>query len=498
VTISYDKDTNIITVVGGSESVPYTFEDLYNADLTGTYQLLAPVTAGADLSLDNPVRPADDKALKLNIIITNFSVAGDVTLTGQDKDGNAQTETISITANGTYITTKWFKSIDAGGVDCTGTYTIEITQSRWGVVWLRTLDVTYGGGQYQFDAMIQVGDGTTETWFVDKRVQVLFSKEIYNNGSNKRGILVKNNGHVRFGEVVDATLKTTRHGVDLYSEISTVATYTIILYIDSDGGYGEFYSCSFKGTRYTPAVGGKGSKKFWDCLFDHAYISHSSGSADIFNVIVTDAVVYQAIYIGAPNITLDHFYVMGGARALYTYYAIQEVVFKNIYARGLTSYLIRLYNLHNDVKGINIDSDLWTIEWLGVNNGYRFYRQYEFDLTVTDKENNPISGATITLKDKDGNRVFSVITNGNGEIATQTVSRGWYEQATGSTLNDLSPHTLIIEKAGYQTYEKKFILESKTKWEIKLAKAVGVFLSFGEPVINLKKTDPENKNVMAL
>ena len=130
---TYSASTNTITVTGYiSGSTPWAFNDLWNADKAGSLQLLAPTAAALDLSLTQQVRPTDKVALKLNLVITNFSVAGTVTLTGKDKDGNAQTEVIDVAGNGTRISSNWYSSIDASGVDCVGTFTVEITQSQWG------------------------------------------------------------------------------------------------------------------------------------------------------------------------------------------------------------------------------------------------------------------------------------------------------------------------------------------------------------------------------
>ena len=72
--ITYNATNNILTVTGYTEAVPCTFTELYSADKAGSLQLLAPVAAALDLSLDRQVRPADNKALKLNIIITGFKI----------------------------------------------------------------------------------------------------------------------------------------------------------------------------------------------------------------------------------------------------------------------------------------------------------------------------------------------------------------------------------------------------------------------------------------
>ncbi len=125
-------------------------------------------------------------------------------------------------------------------------------------------------------------------------------------------------------------------------------------------------------------------------------------------------------------------------------------------------------------------------------------RQYEFDLQVTDKENNPLQDATITVIDKDGAQVFSAATDENGAIAIQNITRGYYQYSTGNTLQDLSPHTLNISKMGYQSYVKTFVLFEKTKWAVKLAKAQPVLLDCGQLVVNLKPADSENNLALPL
>jgi hypothetical protein len=146
---------------------------------------------------------------------------------------------------------------------------------------------------------------------------------------------------------------------------------------------------------------------------------------------------------------------------------------------------------------INADTDTWNTNWVGAQAGI-LYRQYTFDFTVTDSAGTPISGATVTLKDKNGNTVFSLTTDVNGKISTQTVTRGYYDQPRGNTLQDYSPHTLTITKAGWQKYVKTFTLAEKTKWEIKLAKVQPILLSAGNPVVNLNPANPENNNVLVI
>jgi hypothetical protein len=167
---------------------------------------------------------------------------------------------------------------------------------------------------------------------------------------------------------------------------------------------------------------------------------------------------------------------------------------KNLVAKNVAT-LVRIQNSNPTIALLNPDVDAWTFLWVNCPTA-KVYRQYEFDLTATDKEGNPLEAAAVTLADKDGAVVFTATTGANGAIATQTVSRGYYQQSTGNALQEYSPHTLTIAKAGYQTYVKKFVLAEKTRWTVKLAKAQTILLDCGGLVLNLAAAEPENKHVL--
>jgi len=288
-------------------------------------------------------------------------------------------------------------------------------------------------------------------------------------------------------------LKITRDGCSLWTERESGSNQGFI--ITESGGTCELYGCELHAHfHFYWDFFLEGKFTAYNCLFVH--VIFYAAAVDLYNCIWTE-VRLRALYNTSGEFETLKF---GGARRDGSILATMEFggdrTFRNIWARGFDYLISRTLGIKVNFYLINWDVDVWAFSF-GADK-FIAWRQYEFDLAVTDKDGNPINGATVELKDKNGNVVFSVKTDVNGRITTQTVSRGWYEQATGNTLNDLSPHTLTISKAGYQDYVKKFTLEAKTNWEIKLAKAVGIFLSFGNPVINLKKSDPENKNVMAL
>jgi hypothetical protein len=119
--IAYSVSTNIATVTAYTEAVPANFTDIYNADKAGTLSLHARTgiagTDGAGVAVDRAERPADYIVLgsasnDLYITIANWNgTTATIRITGTDRDGAAQTEDIVVNANGTYYTTKWFKTI---------------------------------------------------------------------------------------------------------------------------------------------------------------------------------------------------------------------------------------------------------------------------------------------------------------------------------------------------------------------------------------------------
>lgn len=65
-------------------------------------------------------------AQRLTLVITAFSVSGTVVITGTDADGVAITETVTITAAGTYYTTLSFLTISSETITITGTFSTRI------------------------------------------------------------------------------------------------------------------------------------------------------------------------------------------------------------------------------------------------------------------------------------------------------------------------------------------------------------------------------------
>lgn len=501
-TVTYDPTNNAMTVVGGTLSSPYGLDLLWSADKAGTLNNVNPRNiTGADASpvaVDKPLRPTDYYVLGLAdvfITVTNYTAPCTVQIAGTEEYGVAQTEDVAITGNGTYNSTKYWRTIATTQVTVFGgNFTYKLTQGQWGVIWSLVPD------QYRIDCAIVIGDGSTATYFSIGRwisgSWPLF-QIMWNTSVGATTLLdVKANATVTFGWLIDASKKSATRGPEF---IFYNPGGQQVAWLFESGSVSYFYNCIFSssnfGAGYCLLVKGY-ITRIWNCTFCHVQLQNLY-NVDINNVNFTD-VSYGAFWDVISGCVMNDIYAFDGGTQSFFYSALNNIsaTVSNSKLYGF-KYVYYAANVGNGTLYlINVTSDNWAFNW--VVSSQKVMRQYTFDLTVTDKDNNPLNNAAITLKDKNGTVVSSVSTNESGQITTQTVTRGYYAQPTGNVLQDYGPHTLTITKAGYQTYQKTLILGDKVTWEIKLAKAQAILLNSGSPIVNLSPTDSENKMVLAL
>ena len=103
------------------------------------------------------------------------------------------------------------------------------------------------------------------------------------------------------------------------------------------------------------------------------------------------------------------------------------------------------------------------------------YKKYTFDLTVLDKNGNPINGVNVAIRDTDGTSVVSTTTDASGEISQQTITayqKWWVESESWAEYEkDFSPFILTISGTGYETYKQSFTLDAETDWTIALRRS---------------------------
>jgi len=495
-TFSYDPSTNVITVTGGSEASPVTFNDFYNADKAGTFGLYdsdRSITAvdGSAVAVDNALRPTDYVVLggatggDLYIEVANWTnmTTADIEIVGTDRDGDAQSETLTVTGDGTYNATKWYKTITSTQVTVftksdTGSFDYNLVQGQWGVIW-REPDAL----SYRFDALTKVGDTTTTTWVIETSKNLYVPETIW-TANNLYIFTVYEEATLRFGTLNDATKKTTAHGLNVLVDMEEYIAGSTPAYLlgcglinVEDKGVAQVYASKIVCLRLAKwplrlLQEGEGDLTVYNTVFKSVdlYPVGSGGTVDIFDVTFLKNSTINP-YMSGGTLLLVKIRSYDTHRPLIFWYArIGEIT--DFYRRGATTHdLIRTQSITTDRILINVDSDTWLISWGGgAANTAKIFRKYTIDLRVTDEDGVAIEGASVKLEDKDDNEIFDVTTDSNGDIATQTVTYAYYEQPTGSTANLYSPFTMTISKAdtSYLTQVHILVLDEKIKEQVSL------------------------------
>lgn len=440
---------NIITVTGYTEGSPCGFDDVWIADKNGTFELMANQSAGNHV-LTTQVRPAENRSIHLEIIASQVTVNGSCFINGTEKDNSIQTENITINANTTFTTSLYYNTVNY--INCTGTWYIQINQSQWGVV------IKEGDYQYLFLAQLRIGDGATTTWFADTQKQVAFDPLVPISWV----IYPTKYSTFRLGELVDATDRASRYGCSLGSHQTTGNPY--LIYQPYDNNIDVFlYSSHFYSTNRRADVACY--ERIWNCIFSGRSWVGQGGSADLWNVIITDAT--RGIYRVNPSFA-ENIFVSGA------YYAIQffapggsGVTLRNVVVRNST-YEIQANLINNDCFAIDFDLENWSIH-LPITGTENLYRQYTFNLKVT-YNGFPVENANVTVQHFGVNagQDFVNQTDSNGDIQEQILNMGFYNATGGDTLYDYNPFQLIIEADGFSTFVQDFTLDDKTEWVVEL------------------------------
>lgn len=358
----------------------------------------------------------------------------------------------------------------------------------WGVV------TNHCGNVFCFTAFLKIGDGSTVTWFADTAKMIVINDGIF-TANDQEWLFIRTNGHARFGEVVNIPKKT---GEDGCTFLSKEPTYYHGIIGGNTGTDGQFYSCGFQTIptaaypSYSGAVGGGNRPwKFWNCLFTNSYL-RDLHNIDICNITLTRLGLLIGLTGTINNITvLDRsayclrFYQISATIKNVTLINCGATTFQGAYMQANDGYLINTNN---------IDHAVWAPTWQGTNTG-KIYRQYELDLKVTDKDENALSGRAVKIWDKDDNLVVNVTTGMDGKIATQTLNHGYFPG--GSSIETLqTPHTIQISGPGDQTYKKKFTVDEKTNWRIRLLQANPVQFLDGNPILQLAPESQENDRIL--
>ncbi len=401
--VTYDVGTKRITVTGYTESVPCNFTDLWNADKAGTLELWSG-TPAIDITLTNQIQASDAIALEIDFILSgsDAGVGDTIVITGIDKDDNAQSETLTTEADGTFTTTKWYKTIT--DVDCIGfsSGTLTIRQNQWGVIFMQ------GANTFRIECFMYIGDDTTPSYFADTKKNIIIDSTKFVTASGQTIFKLSRNSYTQFGEVISEGLKTTRYGCHFYLENADEFYYGLF------AGYGQLrcYTSTFT-SKYRKDIlislrvtsGDEISNRFWNCYFSNGVSFSATEETDIYNLSLS----YTTSLIRRPVESTTIEKISGKSISYGVWFQSSAGVVKDVWGRNC-GYAFRMEGLNEncgDCYIIDGDFDSWAGQWRTTHADRRMYRQHSLNLQVIDKDNNPIKNAIVTLKDKDGGLIIN-------------------------------------------------------------------------------------------
>jgi len=372
------------------------------------------------------------------------------------------------------------------GTPCTFEDIYQADQSGgWGVV------SKLGSAQYLFDCLLYIGDGSTETHFKDNEKQVVFKQIAISRWT--KVLWIKDNAHFTLGDLRNATKKLVDNGCAIFGDFNDKG---YLPYTESNSELNLYASLFLGIANLRLDIRSSGAKIYGTNFIGAEAVSYLPSNSDIdaVNCYRTSFFRNQGnienVLIAETVTTFEYRYGDTGTQ-------------KNVVVKDYTT-LLRGFGFNGTVYLINIEVDgSWVVAWASTGNTGKFWRQYEFDVHAQDKEGNDLNGVSVVAEYKSPyGSAFSTTTDVNGNIATQTVDHGWFEGQYGSTEQVKAPLKVTYSKSGYQTVVKYYDMEEKTKDIVVMHRSIGVFLNVGGPVsdlvVNLKKTDPENKNVIVL
>jgi hypothetical protein len=329
--------------------------------------------------------------------------------------------------------------------------------------------------QFKMDAKIIIGIvGGDSGQLTDDSKQIFITNNVI-TGEFQKAFGVEN-GLLRFGFTTDEVNKLGKSGCDIV--IDNPYKAYIIHSLDPATCTIELYSTHInnKGSALGSIYVQKG--RIWHCILDKTYfLSSYQDEIDIYNMTILHA--YRGLSGVVPNdisglrVIDPIFWGIGLTTAPYA------MTLRGGYFRG-TQALVRCMAtfVGTSISLIDTDTDNWEVSWHSDSSG-AVYREYSFNLQVTNVHGNPIQNARVRLVDANNNEVFDVLTDPNGRIAEQIVTRTMciegYTNLEKDAYINYSPHTLMIERDDKVRYKSTFVLASPVNWNISLCKGKGKY-----------------------
>lgn len=503
----------LIQNTGFTPASPATMETLYAADLDGSLELLPAASAPGTHYLKNPVNPADSLQLKLTLVVTDFSSAGSVTITGTDAGSDIKSEVINISGNGNYESTLSYA--DVSELVSTGNFNFKVIQNRWGFIWALPDNETnnINPDQTRFRWKINCGFQVTGAFFSTREsiTQIGYFLPYTGTASSFQLGVLSDQGYGHLGSSYYYATRRWRYG----SSSPPMNNVRI---------YGSFF---YPVNPFISPSGVTSSSHSWDIandmrkgfvtsheIIDSIYFSQGSNATLLNSEPVMVRATFQGVVQGrGTGLTYDF-----KQTNLLNGYIINQVnrdsVYKNlnVYAdRDIYQWTTTLNctyvncTFHSSPEAELYNEPFWFVHTNYTQADIATFKN-ELALQITDKQGNPVEAEVIVshaggqLTDTGSQVSFEVIYSlynfkaGNKSgLYFATGNRGNLSPVHPLLTVTYPPVNLTIKAPGYQTYSTEMDMRVKRELVITLEKAVDlIFPRSGGKLVNLDSANPQN------
>lgn len=327
--------------------------------------------------------------------------------------------------------------------------------------------------QFLFMCKLHFGNGSTATYVKTLKEQITFGTNVA--GANDGNLIyVDVAATFTSGQVDDTDDKLTNFGSDIFNACPNYWGTYIIQSYGSTYLYSTRFTSTHTGDEYQSVASFGGTFTVWNSVFNHVRLAARS----LDNAITSSYYNIQITGVGSGNFQEDSW----GNQIL-----VENCIFTNgLYAfefgekskvlncKVIGSSFTRLVSSAgvedtSPMYLVNVESDIWAFNWAGAWADGEIYRQYTYDLTVLNGEiTDIVENANVTLT-KNGVNLGSWLTNSSGQIPTQTLTYGFYNQTGGDTMYDGAyPFYLTITHNDWANYTSKFYCTEKTNWVVSM------------------------------
>jgi len=280
--------------------------------------------------------------------------------------------------------------------------------------------------------------------------------------------------------MLDASKKLTYKGVQIIAPHPTAYSNIYIIYVYRDSTL-DIFSSNFintyrVGTRDFILGNRYATMNVYNTVLDGVRLQPLdgalSGSNDIYDVTIKNT---NTGFDRPKGATIDKILLYNNDYHLYFYTSYVSDV-SNLIGKNANTKSLYMRDISVDPYLTDCEFDIWSFYWHGTSTA-EVHRQYEFDLNVTNATGHAISGATVDINSSSTDpNCFNnrITTDANGQIETQTVTMGYYNQTGNQTIYSCEPYYLTIKKPTYQSYlNTSMTFNTKTDLTIALRRTLG-------------------------